>query len=148
MGEKSHKNTRANPYKSFKEIPPSQSPPQSLPQSPIFKIYKFAPVNLYILKIYMTIAQEDKLALEKMKTDYEKEQKLIEKFSKLSARKSKEYNAFLKKYRDTYAELEKIYKHLDTLKTEHKSLETDQDFDKKQILEKMGEINSIIELIT
>ena len=96
----------------------------------------------------MTIAQEDKLVLDKMKSEYEKEKKLIKKFSNLTARKSKDYNAVLKKYRDMYTELEKIYKHLDTLKTEHKSLETEQDFDKKQILEKMYEINSIIELIT
>lgn len=96
----------------------------------------------------MTIAQEDKLALKKMKTDYEKEQKLIEKFTKITARKSNKYNVFLKKYTDTYNELEKIYRHLDTLKTEHKLLETDQVFDKKQILDKMDEINGIIEIIS
>ena len=101
----------------------------------------------------MTIAQEDKIALKKMKTDYEKEQKLIEKFSKADNRKNKNYSAFLKKYIDTYAELEKIYRHLDTLELdtmeiEHKSLETDHEFDKKQVLNKMGEIKRIIEIIS
>ncbi len=96
----------------------------------------------------MTIAQEDKIILQKMKVDYEKERKEIEKFSKVGNRKNKNYSAFLKKYTDTYEELEKIYKHLDAIGLEDKSLETDHEFDKKQVLNKMGEIKSIIKIIS